>query len=1019
MGKVNIDLTSASECVNNFYAANNRAISNYSNLTAGIGGEISRFGIVYFSELEAYMNSLTDKNVTIWTGASSYITDLRNFQSSIKYTPSEIPSFGGAGKANGASGISNSDGDAGDTDNGGDINDDTGSASKADGDAGDTDNGGDIDDDTGSGSKADGDAGDADTGGDINDDTGSGSKADGDAGDADAGGDINDDTGSGSKADGDAGDAGSGGKINGRSGGMTSAEGQSKAGDAGSDITQNEDTAAKALGDEDAEALLADLLAGGDISSALGGSTAAGLKEALTGPGAEVAKSGLGLGALAAVIGTIAAGGAGLAGALGGSGKGNSLGGIANDGKFDGKALSGGAQSMMAGIVAGAGGMTAAELLGGSYPEALANGMNALDMVMNVCNEAGPMSNAEMEFAMMGEPYAFRGLTAQQKEQMFLTLGSLIDKYGGVDGFVDNPAARALIQGLGDSYDILKDLAGKSPEEVCAALRGLLDRNNPNINGVPISKEARDVIVEFLQNATGLSIDQLLDGTHNQELMAAFNALLDMLKAFKAMSLLSKEELRQYLYDLLNGCFPELCGINPFSVRSFKDYMIAFGGRLGCNYTELYTIPSRTEGLRGCIKEFGDAKYALGMLANAMDIDVQETVARLVRGEMVNIHGVNISPTAGFEIKSLLKTLSLYRKCAIDALVSDPQFKDMLTDMVKQLYKYSVFQGMFATLKPEMIFERVNNMMKGTNFGLLGFNFLEIETIKKANEQFAVTNKIQVNDLLNNNAYAPKFREYLINNDSFIKLMLIFDGLSDGDIQLLIHNLMVGWDEDFRRRLQNLINYANKKRLDVLIASATDACKNEMRVATEASLSPELAKVTALDEATLYGALKEIYEAKKFKEKLPDELIYLIRLHLLILSISQKISVKDMLALPDGKELVRGTLDAVKCYPNKIANTSDLFEFDKLGAFVGGVLMGAYPEIIGYDEEKKKAFVDRYYKFAASKGVNIKDLLTAPNYSKEVASAVAGDQSNRVIAIFVRELNELMTQRFINTLVFG
>jgi hypothetical protein len=127
MSKVNIDLASASDCVNNFYAANNRTIANYSNITSGIGPEIGRFGIVYFSELEAFINAMTDKNVTIWTGASGYITDLRNFQSSIKYTPSEIPDFGGAGRASGANGISNSDGDAGDTDNGGDIDDDTGS----------------------------------------------------------------------------------------------------------------------------------------------------------------------------------------------------------------------------------------------------------------------------------------------------------------------------------------------------------------------------------------------------------------------------------------------------------------------------------------------------------------------------------------------------------------------------------------------------------------------------------------------------------------------------------------------------------------------------------------------------------------------------------------------------------------------------------------------------------------------------------------------------------------------------
>ena len=72
-------------------------------------------------------------------------------------------------------------------------------------------------------------------------------------------------------------------------------------------------------------------------------------------------------------------------------------------------------------------------------------------------------------------------------------------------------------------------------EEICNAMRGLLDPNSPNIGGIPISKEVRDFIINYLQQITGLPINELLNGSHNEELAAALNDLLGVLNVFKVL----------------------------------------------------------------------------------------------------------------------------------------------------------------------------------------------------------------------------------------------------------------------------------------------------------------------------------------------------------------------------------------------------------------------------------------------------------------------------------------------------
>ena len=1015
MAIIDVDIDSAKAGVQSYKAGNQEMATTFSGLDGSIP-KSSYIETTYFAQLEEFVSAMTTKNLTIADAAIYYLDGLKEFEGSMVYSPTQMGKFPGVGSANrGPGGVSDSDGSSGTDDTGGDVNGETSDVDDSEQQSSTDDTGGNVNGDTSDVDDAGHQSSTDDTGGNVNgdkddvDDAGKQSSTD------DTGGNVNGDKSDVDDAGRRSGGASTGGGV-GSAGTVDSAEGQSKGAETGAAIDGGDGSVDSAITADEAEQLLNDLLHNNNgVDAALGSSTAAGLKELLTGGNKDVAKGGLGIGALAAIIGTIAAGGAGVAGALGSKGTSASSGGGLSD-----KSASLGVQSMKSGIVAGgSGGYSMSELLGGNYPEPLAKGMNALDAVMNIVNECGNMTNSEFEFAMTGEPYAFKDLTFAQKEGMFLQLGTLFDKYGGVEGFLESSGARAFMESCADAYDAIKNLQGKSPEEICNAMRGLLDPNSPNIGGIPISKEVRDFIINYLQQITGLPINELLNGSHNEELAAALNDLLGVLNVFKVLAGLSKEELRKYIYDMLKGKFPELCGINPFSVRTFKDYMIGFAGRNGCSYIELYSIPARSESLRSCIKEYATAKQILAALDSARDINIQEILARINRGEMVNVHGMSITGVALFSLRSLLKVLSLYFKCSIDDLLSQGQYADKIKYYIHCLYKYAVFQGMFATLKIEMLYANVNDMMKGNNFGLLGFNFLEIESIKKVCEDHANKHNIKVNDLYTNTSYAPRFREFLINNDAFVRLTLIFEGLNDTDTQILIHNLMVAWEIDFRERLQNLLNYANKKRLQTLIAGASEETRNKIRIVSEQMLEEDLQKVLSVPDEGLYNGLAELYANGKFKPEIGVELSYILRLYLLILAISQKLSVKDLLGHPDGKLLVKETLPFVKYIPGKLSNSGDLFEFDKLSEFMGRILMGSYPDLLGYVEDKYKAITDLYYNLAARKGVNVKEYLSNISYAKEIASFVDNDQNNRIIGIFVRELNEQLTQRFINTFLFN
>ena len=76
MAEVKVDITAARSDVQRFTTNNNELKTEYGNLKNNVSSGISEFGIVYFSELEKYVNDMHLKNDRYQLGANQYLDAL-------------------------------------------------------------------------------------------------------------------------------------------------------------------------------------------------------------------------------------------------------------------------------------------------------------------------------------------------------------------------------------------------------------------------------------------------------------------------------------------------------------------------------------------------------------------------------------------------------------------------------------------------------------------------------------------------------------------------------------------------------------------------------------------------------------------------------------------------------------------------------------------------------------------------------------------------------------------------------
>ena len=568
--------------------------------------------------------------------------------------------------------------------------------------------------------------------------------------------------------------------------------------------------------------------------------------------------------------------------------------------------------------------------------------------VMNYANEFGRLSPEEIEFGMSGLPYVFENLSKYERGLAFQELASLIDHYGGIEGLLEHyDEVHDYLQKVGSSYDVLEAIMNLSIEEQRNALRGLLDEENPNINGLPITKEARDFIIEYLERITGLSIDELLSGEHDEVLKKALSSLLSILKVLKVLGSLTYEELEMFLYDLINGRFTELCGITSQNVALFKHFLDEESEKLNVSNDEIVSNFEYKDELKDIISKFADSKYEIGKMLERKDL--YDIILKIFNDEELP-DDLEISLFTKQFLINIIRIYAKYFNKDIKLFINSQGFREILHDILEKLNKYMMFIGILVTLKDDSLQLRIYETFIGLWIGLLGFSVVEIGNLKKKlekeKEKYNIDLALIINDLEN----ASALKSMLENDDIYNRLLLIFNNIEDEELQKLISNLLKSWENEHIYDLKNLIVYVNRKKLNSIIKYCQSKTKFNVASIKVDQLKVMIDKLYSLSEEDLYKEFSNIYyRTSNMLEKEQNSmlLIYLIMIVLLALSIRYTMTVKDMLKDEKIKKNCYEMIKNTPYYMNYINPKNKLYDENKISELMVNLLSGKYKNLIG------------------------------------------------------------------------
>ena len=715
------------------------------------------------------------------------------------------------------------------------------------------------------------------------------------------------------------------------------------------------------------------------------------------------------LGGIGAIAATVAAAGVSSSGSTGGTSLTDVMGDNPN---YGGVALSGEMQQFIGGVISGATGISVAELLSGTYPEALETGNNVFNGLMSMFKEAGNLTKEDFAFALSGEPYSFRNLSQSQKEDAFFAITSLVDKYGSIDNLLaHSEEVIEYFQKIGSSYDAVKGLLSMNSQEICDALKGLFDRNNPNIGGIAITPEARDFIKNFLEQFTGMSLEELLNGNHNEELRKAIEALLDMLELYQALGEMSKEEFEKYINDLLKGKFKEVCGINTFTVKSLKSFLGSVGAR---NRLPFNTFIQNKVLLQSALSEFSGLKEELRGMHSIDEPEIQDALRTLFSSGRFAAGGMQIGNSSKMTVKFMLDAVCKYHNMPFEELLNNTEHATLIYSYIYELYKYMSFIKMFNTLKINDLQSRVIRMFQGKQLGLLGFSSDQIGTIKNTIETFCKEKNLRVRGFLNNVSSFPVVVNLLEGNDAFKRLTIIFDEISGLPLLVILFNLIESWKEDFKDRMNNVISFLNRKRLEKITSSVSDKVKESIKVANKDNLVNLVNSMYDKSDDELLKLLDKIFKGEKNDIESDASgmcLCYLIKLYLFGLSSYYNISVEDLLKDARYNNYIKYLLKYVPNYYDYI-KYEDLFNDKYLFRFFNDLYVGKYPLLLGMTADYLVPIEREYVTIANYKNLNIKVYLSNNMYANEVANVMKKNPQSFFMSFF-GDKNDYVLQKII------
>ena len=466
-------------------------------------------------------------------------------------------------------------------------------------------------------------------------------------------------------------------------------------------------------------------------------------------------------------------------------------------------------------------GMSIDELLSGKNPEKLDAAIKSLAMALQVIQQASNLTPEELEIAMSGEAEEIAKLGNDDKTGLMILLLQLIKENGGITGIYENPKLMEQLKDIAKIAESLNNVEDLTVAQKADVLKGLLG-DNPTINGIEVPPELRDKILQQIQGATGLTLEQLLSGEYPKELEIAFGEMLGIIKLYGIFGSVSQEDMEKFMNHLLNGQYPEVCGISVITAKTMKDYLSAVAEANGITVEELLSDSKYADYLKQQLSNFAASQEEVANILMPDDNSLQEFLLGIYDGDNVTINGVAISENTANIIKVYLNNLATSLGISVETLLTDPMYKEILRKAMNDLNKYLSFVDLMTMMESEEIQTRLLQMVNGERAGLLGFTNENLTEFNKILEDFATTNNVTREDLLTNKELAQTTATLLSSTDIGKEISLLFPDYNDQQKQEVLNKIMISWNEDNENRIMNLFEYINNQNVETASENKTE-----------------------------------------------------------------------------------------------------------------------------------------------------------------------------------------------------
>ncbi|MBO5376740.1 MAG: hypothetical protein J6A52_07830 [Bacilli bacterium] len=466
-------------------------------------------------------------------------------------------------------------------------------------------------------------------------------------------------------------------------------------------------------------------------------------------------------------------------------------------------------------------GMSIDELLSGKNPEKLDAAIKSLAMALQVIQQASNLTPEELEIAMSGEAEEIAKLGNDDKTGLMILLLQLIKENGGIAGIYENPKLMEQLKDIAKIAESLNNVEDLTAAQKADVLKGLLG-DNPTINGIEVPPELRDKILQQIQGATGLTLEQLLSGEYPKELEIAFGEMLGIIKLYGIFGSVSQEDMEKFMNHLLNGQYPEVCGISVITAKTMKDYLSAIAEANGITVEELLSDSKYADYLKQQLSNFAASQEEVANILMLDDNSLQEFLLGIYDGDNVTINGVAISENTANIIKVYLNNLATSLGISVETLLTDPMYKEILRKAMNDLNKYLSFVDLMTMMESEEIQTRLLQMVNGERAGLLGFTNENLTEFNKILEDFATTNNVTREDLLTNKELAQTTATLLSSTDIGKEISLLFPDYNDQQKQEVLNKIMISWNEDNENRIMNLFEYINNQNVETASENKTE-----------------------------------------------------------------------------------------------------------------------------------------------------------------------------------------------------